>query len=258
MNWSFSKPNIKGLFILVLSLLLTIVSPTTAQGSVCKEAVETNQFRTDRTLAKYARYLTPSGRSLFEYFKNLNNGALWLDSGAGLAIALKQGLSQFPNLQKAIAIGVKKPEGFLEPSLEMDRQRFEYLEGYMEKLFDEGKLNPWMGRVDIITDVLGAFSYTRDMRKVLQIQLDLLAPGGTLFLMYYRDYNRVSGTEGKLLINWLKSIPGLEVEERKSTEFKQASVIIRKKRDSVIVPENLLYGPDDRGVPPRRHFIWRR
>ncbi|MFN8847752.1 MAG: hypothetical protein ACK5W9_12950, partial [Bdellovibrionales bacterium] len=74
----------------------------------------------------------------------------------------------------------------------------------------------------------------------------------------YRDYNRVSGTEGKLLINWLKSIPGLEVEERKSTEFKQASVIIRKKRDSVIVPENLLYGPDDRGVPPRRHFIWRR
>jgi hypothetical protein len=252
------KSCLKAALVVILSTYLTWLSPTGASAAICRDAVENNDFRTDRTLAKYSRYLTPMGRTLFEYLKNLNNEAIWIDTGAGLAIALKQGLAQFQNLKKAIAIGVKKPEGFTDPIMEKDKQRFEYIEGYIEKLYDEGKLDQFKGKVQIITDVLGAFSYTREMRKVLQIQLDLLAPGGHLFLMYYRDYNRVSGTEGKLLLNWLKSIPGVEVEERKGNLFKQASVVIRKKTENVLVPDNLIYGNDDRGVPPRRYFFWRR
>ncbi len=244
-----------------------------------------NDFTVSRRLMTYSMQMpfvhTPTLQKMVE---QLPPQSTWIDMGAGSGRALADGLTQNDNIAKGIAISYRRPLDTVDESALGDR--FKYLDGdYVENMSLDGRLDHYVGKVDLITDMFGPLSYTEDFARVLQVYIDLLKTDGemTFNLLSETNFKIVSGefvvTEPKTgntvienghvlregLIAWLSNIPGLEVKEIVDYEFSQPSdsqgkfersigIKIRKINSDVRVPQNLRMRNYEPASPPIRIF----
>jgi hypothetical protein len=221
----------------------------------------TNEFQTGRGLVQAHKLLTAlDGSGLKRILENLRRGSVWLDMGAGENRLLNEGLDAYPNVKQGIGISYQRPANTIDARSD---GRLSYLDGdYVENMFQAGKLDHLKGKVALITDVVGPLSYSPQLPGLLQIYLDLLQRNGklTFALATARRNNARSGyphrttlnhvlgagAEGEGMIEWLRTIPGVEVNLVKRAEAGGGDVAedylaieITKKARKVRVPQNL-------------------
>lgn len=246
---------------------------------IANKHMNDNDFTTSRELNNYSYEFEFRDSAPFsDVLLTLPSKAVWFDMGMGQGLALKQGLELNTDV-RGVGVSYKHPTHKQMASFETVRDRVTLLEGdYVEVMALKGRLEPWMGRVALITDVYGPISYTHDLSRVLQVYMDLLRPGGVIMfnLGTSRNYNQdkylpalesintflYRGYAGHgALYNWLLSIPGIEVADLipRPVEYMGKvgavlSVKIRKTSLKVQVPELLLLDYVE-GKPPHRVFI---
>jgi hypothetical protein len=234
------------------------------QTKIENEYLEMNDFKVSRDLQKYSTVNLPfeKTKNVFDEVMALPEGSRWIDMGAGEARALVDGLVANTKIAEGIAIAYERP--FVIANPEKVPGRFRYLEGdFVENMAKEGRLDQFVGKVDLITDVYGPLSYSEKIPPLLQIYFDLLKPGGLLIfnVMTGRIKTPVMNTG---LMGWISRLPGvefLEVFHRNmvySGGFENFySIKIKKIESKIVVPKNLetdIYIP---GNPPERTFISR-
>ncbi len=269
------KRQFKLIQLALLFILLTGVSSNGFTANLCAGHLEVdaaqarlifNSFNTSRGLSHYVERLTPTGSSFRNTLLDLPERSIWLDSGTGFARALIEGLKSFPNISQGIGISFQRPDNFIHPT-ELGN-RFSYLDGdIIENMAKSGRLNHLMGKVNLITDLYGALSYTKEFAVVLQVLIDLLAKDGKIFFHMTRTKNSVIATHepGSSLLNWLANIPGLEVTSLThptNSKFDNRSnfetILIRKITEEVKVPKDLFLKTYEDNTPPKRRYLWDR
>lgn len=236
---------------------------------VSNQYIALNGFNTGRNIQEYWRNFTFSqAPSLKTITQNLQNGSIWIDMGAGNAIALQQGLLLNSNIQ-GVAIGFAKPQGYSEhPAL---TSRYSYLDGdFVENSYASGKLNDLKNKTDLITDYYGPISYSENLPPLFQIYFNLLKQNGVL--IFHFESTKI-GSENFFrantirvqdqlveegIINWLKSIPGVEVLEVVRDPIRSAQVRyaiqVKKVNPHILVPNTLITKKYLSDTPPIREF----
>ena len=226
----------------------------------------------------------PAHRSAFQRLvMGLPASARWLDVGAGFAFAQRDyaaagGRAQlvalglrYPNTQAtATALSAyksKRGENVAASySPETDkaftdfeaahRESFRYLHGRPIEAYGEQELLSRVGgKVDVLTDVMGAIAYSLHPDRVLARYSALLQKNGRMFLHFSQDAMTVRGAKGEQSVeSWLRTIPGLKVA--RSYQIKQANgsalltLVVRKVADEVSVPRLRLESFEP-GTPPK-------
>lgn len=220
-----------------------------------------NQFNVSRNLAAYETHFAMRwAKGLTKTIRQLPAGSKIVDMGAGRGKALVDALLLNPGITEGVAVAFAKPDG-AAPDVAVEG-RFRYLHGdYVENMARDGKLDSLIGQTDVITDLFGPLSYSRDLPDLLHIYLKLLKKDGLLFftLMTERGPPAVTVNPSAFVV-WIRSIPGIEVVEivkRKVSGSpisweKSISVKIRKIADQVDVPRSLATESYEDGSPPRR------
>lgn len=170
---------------------------------VIDQIIEGHYFRTDRTLAEYVGTF---GTAFQQDLQKLGPNGHWLDSGAGEGAAL----AQFGDSRTASP----KLTGVTYKSAFVGNHKVRILNGrYLEEIaLDE------IGLTDLITDFYGVMAYTKAPDVVLKQYLDLLKPGGVIYLFqgHFDEMRRqkVTIATGKTLplAEWIRRIPDLHVE----------------------------------------------
>ncbi len=277
-------------FAIILSLFIFVESlpaeENTCAAFVSLESahsnVDTNNYTETRFLDEYNLFfLFRQGLDLLKTLSGLRKNAIWFDMGSGINKALVKGLESNTQIRRGVGLSKVKTEGAWGDKRVPGRMK--QINGdTLESLVDQGRLKNHMGRVDLITDVFGPLSYTKNVVKVMQIYLDLLAQNGQAMISLqvgrargmsrldaienYIPYNSLhvsDGVEPYGLISWIKSIPGISVEEVVQDEFKEdgtyhktVGLRITKHVDKVVVPQTIaIEHYADEEVPPMRVFI---
>ncbi len=190
-------------------------------------------YTTDRALADYAEML-PSGfdRALAA----LGPGERWLDIGAGEAKAIlgyygpgydRAHPERRSGKARAVAVSIedRRTPLWQETAAKLPPRQIEYLHGKRLRDYSPEAL----GHFQLITDVVGAFSYTTDLSLVMERVLDLLQVNGSFYTVlsdvrtesgtnhpYYKGspfstaIANADGSEASLC-SWLKSIKCAQV-----------------------------------------------
>ena len=237
-------------------------------------------YAIDRTLDDYRKLLPDEfHRSL----ANLGPDGRWLDVGAGQGQAILDYYT--PGYDKAHPAG-RKQRGKKAQSVALsieDRRtpewhkavaalgagKVRYLHGKRLREYSPDEL----GRFQIITDVMGGFSYTPDLSRFMQGVMHLLEVGGS-FLTVLQDVELEQGTnkpfyEGypfateieaprgsrATICSWLHSISCAEVrcESKEDWSLPLEAYHVRKVCDNVSVPA-LVPVHFSAGTPPQRGF----
>jgi hypothetical protein len=202
--------------------------------------VEQNRFITDRDLSEYIHQLH---KDFVTALRNLRSDQHWIDLGAGKAIAQIQYLKTFDHLRDApltTAVAYKLDRWFRPFSY---RGKLEVREG----AFEAHDTSTWK-KADLITDVMGVISYTKDLTATLQKVFDLLNVNGELYLEFAPAETNIkmAGTRHKLL-GFLERIEGISVTGQ------YGIVKIVKLRENITVPQlELVIYKESR--PPYRTF----
>jgi len=237
-------------------------------------------YVTDRSLLAYASILSSEfDRSL----ANLGPTDRWLDIGAGEGRAIldyytprydsmhQGGRERRGRKAQAVAMSIedRRTPHWHKTAASLEANKIRYLSG---KRLREYSLEE-LGQFQLITDVVGGFSYTRDlalfMEKVLafldlngsfySLLLDVLPENGTNRALYpdtlfLTELANADGADVSVC-SWLKGIACAEVTCESRTEAKRPIEIIRVRKicNSVSVPAlvSLQY---QAGTPPRRRF----
>jgi SAM-dependent methyltransferase len=132
----------------------------------------------------------------------------------------------------------------------------DYLDNVTDKaLTQDGKA----GKADVITDVYGVFSYAPDTTAVLQRYVDLLKPGGKIFISgnVKGVVVRPDGSRMRLL-DWVATIPGLKVTQHGPTDGRiaPAKKVLEIELESKTAPKIPKLDPVGRGTedPPLMIF----
>lgn len=241
------------------------------------DAIENNSFTVSRDLNQYgAAFSFDRGHGFFKNFNNLPPEAVWVDMGAGDGLALNEGLNEFPQIGKGVAISYKKTNSAVANRPD---NRLEYLDGdFVENMWSAGRLDHLKGKVDLITDVHGPLAYSSDLKNLIEVYSDLLKPGGKLYFVMMNKRNFTPGVDAAgdpksvntfragdkevELLDWLKKIPGLKVEATKTQNSRAGELYeeylsfkIEKSDPKVVVPENLRTVSYFPSTPPRRIFV---
>ncbi len=235
-------------------------------------------YTVDRSLSRYVEALTGDfDRSL----ARLGPGDRWLDIGAGKGQAILDYFAPNYDLAHAerrgrkaqvVAMSIedrRTPEwGFSAASLGANQLRYLHNRRLREYSVEE------LGRFQIITDVIGGFSYTTDLTLFMQMVLGLLEPGGNFYTVlqdvhsetganqpYYEDSPFLteiadsSGAEMKVC-SWLKSISCVQVtcEFKKEWRPPLEAFQVQKVCNDVNVPA-LTPVHYEAGTPPERRFV---
>ena len=147
--------------------------------------------------------------------------------------------------------------------------QIQYLSGKRLRDYTAGTL----GRYNLITDVVGAFSYTRDLTLYMQIALDALETGGNLFTLltdarpsgaqrrpffeadaYLTEIIRPNGSS-ETICGWLRRISCIEVtcDEKHGWQPPVETFHLRKICEITTVP-TLALTSFVAGTPPSRRF----
>jgi hypothetical protein len=262
-------------------------SPTIDQEVSKQEAIYQSQgekvpegYVIDRSLLAYASILSSEfDRSL----ANLGPTDRWLDIGAGEGRAILdyytprydsmhlEGRERRGKKAQAVAMSIedRRTPHWHKTAASLEANKIRYLSGRRLREYSSEEL----GQFQLITDVIGGFSYTQFlslfMEKVLGILelngrfytllLDVLPDNGTNRTLYpdtlfLTEIANADGSDVRVC-SWLKSITCVEVTCESKTESKRPIEIVRihKVCNSVTVPAlvSLHY---QAGTPPQRRF----
>lgn len=238
-----------GFLAVVTALLFTFShshAAETCEGLFIPEAwnlsdqIRKNRFITDRDLSEYMHQLHPD---FVKALRNLSSDQHWIDLGAGKALAQIGYLRTFDKLSDAplaTAVAFKLDRWFTPPSYHGKLQ-------IREGVFEAQDTANWK-KADVITDVMGVISYTKDLTTTLQKVFDLLNVNGELYLEFtpYATSVKTSETSHKL-IGFLERLEGVSV----SGQYGIVKVV--KLKDKIIVPELELQSYKE-ASPPYRTF----
>jgi hypothetical protein len=249
-------------------------APTSVQHHV-----ENNNYTQTRILDDYNNYfLFREGKNLLQTLANLRTGATWFDMGSGRNVALVKGLQKNPQIRRGVGVSATRTEFALGD--ERVPGRLKQINGdYLENLVAQGRLKSQKGKVDLITEVFGPMTYSRQVTEIMQIYLDLLKTNGQLMMAFQiargkqrsifepkevYPYNSVSSERGLNeygLLEWMKTIQGISIEfveqktEKEEGQFEHTiGVRITKLIDQVNVPRTIEVDKEIPTVPPMRIF----
>ncbi|MEN0058236.1 MAG: hypothetical protein AAGB31_05335 [Bdellovibrio sp.] len=235
---------------ILISLLFTLLSQA-APGSRCNTALSElyiptqrllkNNYVTSRGLAEYIRHLHPD---FAKKLRSLGPNHHWVDLGAGKANAQIEFLKELSDLHLApLATAV---------AFKLDRwwgpRHFQNKLQVKEGFFELQDISQWPS-VDLITDFMGVISYSKNIGLSLQKAFDLLREGGEFYTYSSHLLIRIVNSSGHnlSLTDFLKTIPGLEVEGRYGV------LKITKVSSQIQVPQTeLIHYMDD--APPQLTF----
>lgn len=219
--------------------------------------IASNKFPTERGLNLYRIYF---GDSFLELLSGLKANQHWLDVGAGSAIAtrvyqglvedsspdpnqfynwhsitkqteeLTERLNKIPLKQRArtTAISYLAPDNI--PRL-ANKGRFRFITGELFTSISPKVSGEAIGKVDLITDLFGAFVYSPDPDAVLAKYLRVLNKNGRILivagrgLFSYFEHSFVNTKRGRVtLLDWIMNIPGLEVRANDNGETLVVSI----------------------------------
>jgi hypothetical protein len=233
----------------------------------------------DRSLLSYAFTLGPE---LTRSLASLGSKDRWLDVGAGEGRAvldystekydaLFQGHRRGAGRAKAVAMSIedRRTTRWHNTAASLAPAQVEYFFGRRLREYSLEEL----GQFEVITDVIGGFSYTRYLSVFMEKALGFLTANGHFYTVlqdvrteagtnrpYYPDARFLTeiadagGVEVKVC-SWLKSITCVEVTcEAKADRVPPIEVYrIRKTCDGVKVPP-LELAHFEAGTPPERRF----
>lgn len=238
-------------------------------------------YTVDRSLLDYTHALGPAFDSALA---SLGPGDRWLDIGAGRAQAIldyyapahewigaqERERSRAKAQAVALSIEDRRTPRWDQTVASLERNKIRYLHNKRLREYSAEEL----GRFQVITDVIGGFSYTEDLSRFVEKVLGLLELNGSFFTLlqdvrsegganppHYQDspflteITNAAGSEVTVCA-WLKSISCVEV----SCEFTGSWVPpieayrVRKVCNDVSVPAlaSLHYTA---GTPPERRFL---
>jgi hypothetical protein len=236
-------------------------------------------YTVDRALSTYAHGLSSEfDRAL----ASLGPTDRWLDIGAGQGHAVLDyytatyDLTRFGGQERrrtkaqavAISIEDRRTPRWRQAAASLGVNQIQYLSG---KRLREYSLEE-LGRFQVITDVMGGFSYTANLSLFMEKALGLLELNGSFFTVL-QDVHREDGTNSPFypgspflteivnadgselkVCSWLKRITCAEVTcEGKSWEPPTEAFRIRKVCNDVTVPPLGLVNYQA-GTPPERRF----
>lgn len=271
---------------LQLILMFTLLSTQSAfANKLCKQfflspansRVQNNTFETNRDLTSYLAFWSDV---FFQNLNNLKHGQHWLDLGSGESVALtdyflstkewetrlsqdlryranhsrqywadtilknKNSFVHKPAQNKAEVIGITY---VLDRDLSRQKN-IKVLSGrYFEDIPDH-ELKPF----DIATDLYGIGAYTRYLDSYLQRVFNLMKNQGSLFVNGWVFGTVVINQKGEhlSLIEWLSSVPGIQITEI----WVDRSYQISKKPGAIIKIPKLDLISDNESAPPIRVF----
>ncbi|MGH8662144.1 MAG: hypothetical protein ACREUB_10340 [Burkholderiales bacterium] len=236
----------------------------------------------DRSLLSYISTL-PAGfdRSL----ANLGPTDRWLDIGAGEGNAVLdyytelydamhwEGRERRGRKAQAVAISIedrRTPEWY-ETAARLQPDQLRYLHGRRLREYSAEEL----GRFQLITDVIGGFSYARYLSVFMEKVLSFMDMNATFFtllldvrpetepdpalykdLLILTEIEQADGSDVKVC-SWLKSISCVQVRCELNTELKRPIELyrIQKVCDKVAVPSLLPLSYQAGTPPPRRYRL---
>lgn len=237
-------------------------------------------YTVDRSLADYASALPAEfARSLAD----LGPKDRWLDIGAGEAQAIldyytpeydsnhQEGRERRGRKARAVAMSIedRRTSGWWKKAASLDTDQITYVFNKRLREYSSEEL----GRFQLITDVIGGFSYTADLSLFMEKVLSFLELNGSFYTVLqdvhseageYRPYyegapylteiRNVDGSEMKVC-SWLKSIACVQVTCEPKTGWKPPieGFQVRKVCDDTAVPA-LMPIHYEAGTPPERGF----
>jgi hypothetical protein len=237
---------------IILGLLITILFSMTAiaEAPLCinvfndtwvpTNRIEKNNFVTNRSLWEYTHVLDSSFKTRLDSLGENNH---WIDLGAGKANAQVEFLKSKKDLNKApltTAFCFKLDRLFAPRSYD---GKLKIQQGMFESINTEN-----MPKADIITDVFGVLSYSKDMKTSLQKTFALLKLGGELYI-HTNNYSTKfqDGSQTFTMIEFLGRIEGIKIEG------KWGNIKITKIKEEIFIPDlTLTYFKDE--APPYRGF----
>ena len=237
-------------------------------------------YTVDRGLADYASALSPEfDREL----ANLGPEDRWLDIGAGEGQAIldyytveydtkhKEGQARRGKKARAVAMSIedRRTPKWRQKAASLDANQIQYL---YDKSFREYSRDE-LGRFQVITDVIGGFSYTTNLSLFMEKVLGILEVDGS-FHTLLQDVSSEAGTnlphyqgspfltqirnsDGSELkiCSWLKSISCVKVTCELKKGWKPAieAFHVKKVCDNTAVP-GLAPVHYQAGTPPERGF----
>jgi SAM-dependent methyltransferase len=237
-------------------------------------------YKTDRSLSEYTRALSSEfDRTL----ANLGPNDRWLDIGAGKGQAILDYYDPTYDLQhwegrgrrgkkaRAVAISIEDARTPLwrtnAASLEADQ--IQYLHDRRLREYSAQEL----GQFDVITDVIGGFSYTDNLSVFMEKVLGFLEVGGSFYTLlqdvhseagtnrpfyagapFLTEIAKADGSEVKVC-SWLKTITCVTVTCELRADWKPPieAFHVKKVCDQVSVPA-LVPVHYQAGTPPERRF----
>lgn len=214
----------------VLFSPLATVAAETCDGVFLPEAwtvteqIKQNRFITDRDLSEYMHQLHPD---FVKALRHLRADHHWIDLGAGKALAQIDYLKSFDKISDApltTAVAFKLDRWFRPSSF---KGKLEVREG----IFEAQDTASWK-KADLITDVMGVISYTKDLSTTLQKVFDLLNTNGELYLEFSPAHTNVkTGETSYKLLGFLSRIEGISVTGQ------WGIVKIVKLKDKIVIPQ---------------------
>ena len=234
----------------------------------------------DRALLSYTHTLSSEfDRSL----ANLGAKDRWLDIGAGQGLAILdyfsprydamhlQGPEQRGNKAQAIAISIedRRTIHWHQTAASLESKQIQYLYGRRLREYSSEEL----GQFQLITDVLGGFSYTRYLSLFMEKALGLLELNGNFYTLlqdvhaedgsnrpHYADspfLTEIANTDSSevRLCSWLKNITCVQVTCEFKAKWQPPIEVFRihKVCNDVTVPALVLIHYEA-GTPPERRF----
>jgi hypothetical protein len=170
----------------------------------------------------------------------------------------------------AMSIEDRRTNQWYDTAAKLDGRQMQYLFG--KRLRDYS--NEELGKFQIITDVIGGFSYAQDITLFLQKTLGLLAVNGSFYTVlqdvhwesgsnkphypgasFLTEIRNTDGSEMRMC-SWLKSIACIETTCQAKGDWTPPIEVYRVKKtcDAVSVPK-LVPTQYEAGTPPERKYV---
>ena len=234
------------------------------------QMLEDNDFDLYKSLLQYKEHL---GDDFWTVLKALRSHHVWFDSGAGAFVALGEyltGKSLSPFDARPVPRGHwwHRPQTVglvyrLPPEAEVFFKaiqdagqwgRLKIVQDQMIESIEASKIGP----VNLLTDVMGPFSYTDRIDLVLNKYFELVPVGGHIFILTGTLRTKVMTSEGEIYLSrYLKKVlKGHEFNAnfRMNTDPNLFHIKVTEQGPKVL-PRVKLRQPMKIDQPPERHFI---
>lgn len=236
----------------------------------------------DRSLLAYS-FMLRAGFA--KALASLGSTDRWLDIGAGQGQAIldyhgerfdamhPQARERRGKKARAVAISVedRRTAAWHETSARLEKDQIQYLSG--KRLLEYAPEE--LGQFQLITDLLGGFTYTQNLSLFMENVLTLLELNGRFYTLlqhvqyetgpaipasaegaFQTDLVNADGSSAKIC-TWLKSITCVEVacEQKDQGAIPIEAYRVRKVCNAVSVPA-LVTVRFEAGAPPERRFRW--